>query len=102
MYIIPACTPVPACLSSGPRPRLVVLDDLPHVHSHESRQQLAQVLQDMVRGARCPVVMITTEESGGSMSVGFQGGGDGGTNMATGSYKGLHKVGQYRPHDSAG
>jgi hypothetical protein len=75
----------------------VVLDDLPHVHTPESRHHLAQVLQDMVRGARCPVIMITTEESGGSMSGGFQGGGDGGANLATGSYKGLHKVGMRTP-----
>jgi hypothetical protein len=84
--------------------KLLLLDDLPYVGDAERRQRLTAALRDLCVTCRCPVVLITTETSGGGGGArggygggyggGFGGGGDGGAMGAMGGYsKGLHKVG---------
>lgn len=85
----PTLSPPP----QGSSGSLILLDDLPHTHDYDSRCRLSDALCLLAATARSPVVVITTEASGAS---GGGGGGEGGGNTATGSHKGLHKVGRVR------
>jgi cell cycle checkpoint protein len=46
------------------RPRLVVLDDLPHAAGPDQRRRLAAALRDLCSTARFPVVVCATQASG--------------------------------------
>ncbi|KAG2433546.1 hypothetical protein HYH02_012663 [Chlamydomonas schloesseri] len=80
-----------AVAASPPRPKLLLLEDLPHTHDLERRQRLAAALRDLAACARGPIVLIATEAEGGASAggPGSGGGGDGGGSM--GGSKGLHK-----------
>ncbi|GLI69259.1 hypothetical protein VaNZ11_013841, partial [Volvox africanus] len=75
--------------SSAPasRPKLLLIEDLPHTHDAERRQRLVAALRDLAATARCPLVLVATEE-GKAGSSGRSGPGVGGT---LGSSKGLQK-----------
>ena len=70
------------------RPKLVVVDDLPHAAGPDARRRLANALGELAATARFPVVVVTTE-SGGSGAGGDRGGGGGGGSFLQG---GLAKV----------
>ena len=72
---------------SSRRPKLLVIDDLPHVNDAEARRRLSSALRDLVLTARGPVVIVTTEASSASNSAAS------GSSVASGPAKGLHKVG---------
>ena len=58
------------------RPKLVVVDDLPHAAGPDARRRLASALGELAATARFPVVVVTTE-AGGSGAGGDRGGGGG-------------------------
>lgn len=66
------------------KPKLMLLDDLPHAGDSERRQRLSQLLRQLVLGARGPVILVVTESGGSS-------GGSGAANSMFNS-RGLHKV----------
>jgi len=77
------------------RPKLVVVDDLPHAAGPEARRRLAAALGELAATARFPVVVVATEVAGGG--GGGAGGGRGGAGHnggAGGGFApgGLHKA----------
>ncbi|KAL6765939.1 Rad17 cell cycle checkpoint protein-domain-containing protein, partial [Haematococcus lacustris] len=79
----------PGCRAAAKmRPRLLVLDDLPHVHDPDQRRRLCGLLRELGSGSRCPVILVATEGEGG----GAAGQGGAGGSVAVGGSKGLHKV----------
>ncbi len=50
--------------AAAPRPKLVVLDDLPHAAGPDARRRLAAAVGDLARCARFPVVVVATEAAG--------------------------------------
>ncbi|GIL86706.1 hypothetical protein Vretimale_19803 [Volvox reticuliferus] len=74
-----------------PRPKLLLIEDLPHTHDAERRQRLVAALRDLAATARGPVVLVATEVEGQPGISGRSGGSgpDGGGPM--GSSKGLQK-----------
>lgn len=67
------------------RPKLIVVDDLPHAAGVDQRQRLAEAVGDLARTTRFPVVLCLTTES----SVG--GGSDRATGPASAAIPGLPK-----------
>jgi cell cycle checkpoint protein len=66
----------------APRPKLVVLDDLPHTAGPDARRRLAAAVGDLARCARFPVVVVATEAAGRAgreerVDAGLGGGGGG-------------------------
>lgn len=81
------------------RPKLLLLEDLPHTHDMERRQRLAAALRDLAACARGPIVLIATEVEGGASGSGpggGGGGGGGGDGGSMGGARGLHKVSRPR------
>lgn len=76
---------------AAPKQRLILVEDLPHVHDAERRGRLAAALAELTTTARCPVVVVaTTEEGAGGRGVGQYGAAAAAAaGMTT---KGLHKV----------
>jgi len=74
--------------------KLLLLDDLPFVGDAERRQRLMGSLKTLCLTSRCPVVLVTTEASGGGVRGGAGGGAEGGGGLGAmgGFSKGLHKV----------
>ncbi len=76
------------------RPKLVVVDDLPHAAGPEARVRLAAALGELAATARFPVVVVATEAGGGG--GGGAGGGRGGAGHGGGAGSfapgGLHKA----------
>ena len=68
------------------RPKLVVVDDLPHAAGPDARRRLASALGELAATARFPVVVVTTE-SGGSGAGGDRSGGGGGSFLQGGLAK---------------
>ena len=68
------------------RPKLMVLDDLPHAAGQAERERLAAALGDLARTSRFPLVVCLTETTGRAQQ-------ERGLNAASGTYQGLHKVG---------
>lgn len=89
---------------SGSRPRLVVLDDLPHAADPEAKQRLRRALHELATTARCPVALLLTQAAqgstggggsrggGGAASASASAGGGGGGRGGSGSVEVLHKV----------
>jgi hypothetical protein len=77
------------------RPKLVVVDDLPHAAGPEARRRLAAALGELAATARFPVVVVATEAAGGG-GGGGAGGGRGGAGHGGGAggfaHGGLHKA----------
>ena len=46
------------------RPKLVVVDDLPHAAGPDARRRLASALGELAATTRFPVVVVTTEAGG--------------------------------------
>jgi len=67
-----------------PRPKLLVIDDLPHAGDAEQRRRLADALGDALAAARFPTVLTATETTG-------RGGANG---RETSTPEGLHPVRQ--------
>ena len=65
-----------------PRPKLLVIDDLPHAGDPEQRRRLADALADALAAARFPTVLTATETTG-------RGGANG---RETSTPEGLHPV----------
>jgi hypothetical protein len=74
-----------------PKQRLILVEDLPHVHDAERRGRVAAALADLATTARCPVVVVATTEEG---AVGRGQGQYGAAAAAVAGMtaKGLHKV----------
>ncbi|GLC50834.1 hypothetical protein PLESTB_000437100 [Pleodorina starrii] len=86
----------PTAAAGAPRPKLLLVEDLPHTHDAERRQRLAAALRDLAACARGPVVLVAIEAEGqaaGGGGGGGRGGGDGGGGGggSMGGVKGLHK-----------
>ena len=72
-------------LSGAARPKLTVVDDLPHAAGPAERARLAAALGGLARTSRFPLVICVTETSGKAAQ-------ERGLNAAAGSVHGLHKV----------
>ncbi|EFJ42812.1 hypothetical protein VOLCADRAFT_107059 [Volvox carteri f. nagariensis] len=84
----------PGSCGGAPRPKLLLVEDLPHTHDTERRLRLASALRDLAATARGPVVLVATEVEGQATGGGERGGGGGGAPDGGGSMggaKGLHK-----------
>ena len=71
-------------VQAQPRPKLLVIDDLPHAGDAEQRRRLADALADALAAARFPTVLTATETTG-------RGGANG---RETSTPEGLHPVSQ--------